>query len=83
VEVGTEEGGAMLTEENDRGGDEKDDEQKIDAEAFGVGHWVIGFYMRDEGERKFGKKVEPRTDSSGAEAPIVRSRNVGAQALTP
>jgi hypothetical protein len=52
VEVGTEEGGAMLTEEHDRGGDEKDDEQEIDAEALGVGHWVIGFYMRDKGERK-------------------------------
>jgi hypothetical protein len=67
MEVGAKERGAMLTEKHDRGGDKKDGEQEIDAETFGMGHWVIGFYMRGEGERKFGKKAEPQTDSPGAE----------------
>jgi hypothetical protein len=52
VEVGPEEGRAMLAEKDYGGGDEENREDKIDAEVFGMGHCLIGFYMRGEAERK-------------------------------
>ena len=38
VEIGAEDGGAMLAEKNDDGEDEKEGEEEVDAEVFGVGH---------------------------------------------
>jgi hypothetical protein len=35
VEIGTEEGGAMLAKDDDGGGDEEEDENEVDAEIFG------------------------------------------------
>jgi hypothetical protein len=38
VEIGAEEGRTVFMEEDNDGGDEEDDESKIEAEVFGVGH---------------------------------------------
>jgi len=46
VEVGAEERGAVLVEEDDRGEDEEEDERDVQARVFGVGHGVREFYMR-------------------------------------
>jgi hypothetical protein len=40
VEIGTEEGRTMFTEDDDSSGDEKKDEGDVDARAFGMGHCV-------------------------------------------
>jgi hypothetical protein len=52
VEIGAEEGRAMLAKKDYGGGDEENREDEIDTEVFGMGHWLIGFYMRGEEERK-------------------------------
>jgi len=54
VEIGTEERGAMFTEENDGGGDEEDGESEVEARVSGMGHGVKGFYMRSAREKKLG-----------------------------
>jgi len=46
VEVGAEERGPVLAEEEDRGEDEEEDERDVQARVFGVGHGVTEFYMR-------------------------------------
>jgi len=46
VEVGTEERGPVLAEEDDRGEEEEEDERDVHARVFGVGHGVREFYMR-------------------------------------
>jgi hypothetical protein len=38
VEIGAEDGGAMLAEKNDDGENEQEDEEEVDAGVFGVGH---------------------------------------------
>ena len=61
VEVGTEEGGAMLAEADDSGGDEEENESDVNTWVFGVGHEVREFYMREEGEKKLklGREMIP------------------------
>ena len=52
AQAGTKERGATFAKKNDDEGSEQDDEEKVEAEAFEVGHWMKQFYMRGEVEWK-------------------------------